>query len=216
MAFEAAYAQTVYLNADYSDEVHERWADFEYTEENMSAALENAYGEPYTISQAVFDPVYDGRNGVEYWRDRLGYRLVLRDANASGQVAPGGELRFEGKIQNVGFGNIVNRKNVTVLLVSRADGTAYSAPTDIDARQWRPDLDSRATNTDAWRDLSFAIPLSDFGEVPAGEYDIFLKINDPKEQSANKRCIRFANNGDLWNAELGANRIGATEVTAAP
>ena len=215
VAFEASYAQTVYLNADYSDEVHERWADFEYNEENMLKTLENAYGEPYTIEQAVFDPVYDGRNGVEYWRDRLGYRLVLRDANASETVAPGGSLRFEGKIQNVGFGNIVNKKNVTVILLSQADGTAYAALTDIDARAWRPDLDSRADNTDAYRDLCFDIPASAFGELPAGTYDIYLKINDPKEQSENKRCIRFANNGDIWNAALGANRIGQTEVVGA-
>ena len=212
VAFEGSYAQTVYLNADYSDEVHERWADFEYTEENMRARMENAYSEPYAIEEAVFDPVYDGKNGVEYWRDRLGFRLVLRDANASARVSASDELKFEGKLQNVGFGNIVNRKNVTVILLSRADGTAYSALTDIDAREWRPDLDSRASNTDAWRDLSFSIPVSDFGDVPAGEYDIYLKINDPKEQSENKRCIRFANNGDIWNEALGANRIGATEI----
>ena len=140
---------------------------------------------------------------------------MLRDANASETVAADGSLRFEGKIQNVGFGNIVNKKNVTVILVSQADGTSYAAPTDIDARQWRPDLDSRADNTDAWRDLCFDIPLSAFGELPAGKYNICLRINDPKEQSPNKRCIRFANNGDIWNAELGANRIGQTEIVEA-
>ena len=51
-----------------------------------------------------------------------------------------------------------------------------------------------------------------FGEVPAGEYDIYLKINDPKEQSTNKRSIRFANKGNGWNADLGANLIGSTKV----
>jgi len=215
VAFEASYAQTVYLNADYSDEVHARWADFDYTEENVLTPLENAYEAPYAIDRAVFDPVYAGRNGVEYWRDRLGYRLVLRDANASEKIAADGALRFEGKIQNVGFGNIVNRKRVSVILLSRDDGTAYAAPTDIDARLWRPDLDSRADNTGAYRDLRFEIPVRAFGELPEGVYDIYLKINDPKEQSENKRCIRFANNGDLWNAALGANHIGTTEVVAA-
>ena len=215
VAFEASYAQTVYLNADYSDEVHARWADFDYTEENVLTPLQNAYEAPYAIDRAVFDPVYAGRNGVEYWRDRLGYRLVLRDANASEKIAADGALRFEGKLQNVGFGNIVNRKRVSVILLSRDDGTAYAAPTDIDARLWRPDLDSRADNAGAYRDLRFEIPVRAFGELPEGVYDIYLKINDPKEQSENKRCIRFANNGDLWNAALGANHIGTTEVVAA-
>lgn len=216
VAFEGAYAQTVYLNADYSEEVHERWAAFEYTEANVCVPLENAYAEPYTVEQAVFDPVYAGKNGVEYWRDRLGYRLVLRDANAPESVTAADALRFEGKVQNVGFGNIVNRKNVTVILRAQADGATWSALTDIDAREWRPDLDSRADNTAAWRDLRFSIPVSAFGDVPAGTYDILLKINDPKEQSANKRCVRFANNGDIWDEALGANRIGAVGIVEAP
>lgn len=213
VAFEGSYAQTVYLNADYSDEVHERWADFQYTEENVLVQMENAYNEPYTTEYAIFDPVYDGKNGVEYWRDRLGYRLVLREARASQWIAQDDNLVFKGKIQNVGFGNIVNQKNVTVILKSREDGATYSVLTDLDARTWRPDLDSRATNTDAYRDLSFTIPVADFGDdLPAGKYDIYLKINDPKEQSDNKRCIRFANNGEIWDADLGANLIGSTEV----
>lgn len=58
---------------------------------------------------------------------------------------------------------------------------------------------------DAWLDA-----------VPAGQYDLYLKINDPKEQSENKRCVRFANNGDIWNAALGANRIGAVKIIEAP
>ncbi|HPG85025.1 MAG TPA: hypothetical protein PKY55_17225, partial [bacterium] len=56
------------------------------------------------------------------------------------------------------------------------------------------------------------LPLSAFGQVPPGEYEIYLKINDPKEQSANKRSIRFANKGDSWNADLGANLIGSTRI----
>lgn len=212
VAWEASYAQTVYLNLDYEDQVHDRWGEFIYNEENVGQTMTNAYAEPYTVENAIFDPVYDGRNGMEYWRDRLGYRLVLRDANASETVAAGGTLDFEGKMQNVGFGNVVNRKNVTVILATKDGSGSYAALSDIDARLWRPDLDSRADNTAAWRDLSFSIALEDFGAVPAGEYDIYLKINDPKETSENKRCIQFANNGDIWNAELGANRIGSTSV----
>lgn len=47
------------------------------------------------------------------------------------------------------------------------------------------------------------------GEVPRGEYDIFLKINDPKEMSANKRCIQCANH-TIWNISLCANVMGST------
>jgi hypothetical protein len=92
--------------------------------------------------------------------------------------------------------------------------------TNIDPYDWRPAEvgpngampDSRETNTDAWRDLNFSLKMSAFGSVPAGDYDIYLKINDPKEQIANKRSIRFANKGNSWNADLGANLIGSTTV----
>ena len=213
VAWEASYAQTVYLNADYEDQVHERWGDFLYTRENMAEEMTNALAAPYTVARAVFDPVYDQKTGAEYFRDRLGYRLVLREAYASESVAAGENFLFRGKIQNVGFGNIVNRKAVTVILKG-ADGTKYSAPAAVEVRSWRPDPDSRADNTAAWHNFSFDIPLEEFGTVPPGNYQVYLKICDPKETSVNKRCIRFANKGteDIWDEDLGANLIAETTV----
>lgn len=224
VAWEAAYAQTVYLNVDYDHNVHKRWAAFSYdniknpvTDSKYTQYVTGPYEDLGIHVEPLYDPVYAGKNGLEYWRDRLGYRLVLRDANASACVPQNGVLRFRGAIQNVGFGNIINAKAVTVVLKSKADGSVYRAATEIDPRSWRPSLNSLADNKAAWHELAFSLPLADFDrEVPTGEYEIYLKITDPKEQSANKRSIRFANKGtDIWDAELGANRIGATQVTAA-
>lgn len=207
--YEAAYAQTTHLNTSWNRRTYKLWGDFVYNEENVT--------EPFTpphdgvTRTAIFDPVYDGRNGMEYIRDRLGYRLVLREANASEWVEQNGTLRFEGKIQNVGFGNMVNKKNVSVILKAKDGFNTYMALTNLDARDWRPALDSRADNTDAWRDLNFSINMDAIGEVPAGDYDIYLKINDPKETSINKRSIQFANY-DIWNTSLSANLIGSTTV----
>jgi hypothetical protein len=207
--YEAAYAQTTHLNTEYSQRTYKLWGDFIYNKENVT--------KPFTpphdgvTRTAIFDPVYNGRNGMEYMRDRLGYRLVLREAKASEWVKQNGALRFEGKIQNVGFGNVVNKKNVSVILKAKNGSNTYTALTNLDARDWRPDLDSRADNTAAWRDLNFSINMGAFGKVTPGDYDIFLKINDPKETSTNKRCIQFANH-DIWNTSLGANLIGSTRV----
>ena len=213
VAWEASYAQTVYLNRDYETAVHNRWRTFTYNEANVSRRMTNSYEEPYKYEYAIFDPVYNGRNGAEFMRDRLGYRLVLREVNASEWVAQNGVLRVEGKIQNVGFGNVVNKKNVSVVLKAKAGGGSFSAATQVDARDWRPDLDNRPSNTAAYRDFGFAVSMRAFGEVPAGEYDIYLKINDGKETTANKRSIQFANNGTgIWDAALGANLIGSVEV----
>jgi hypothetical protein len=208
--YEAAYAQTTHLNTNWNRRTYKLWGDFIYNKENVT--------KPFTpphdgvTRTAIFDPVYDGRNGMEYIRDRLGYRLVLREATASEWVKQNGTLRFEGKIQNVGFGNVVNKKNVSVILKAKDGCNTYAALTNLDARDWRPDLNSRADNTAAWRNLNFSINMDAFGEVPSGDYEIYLKINDPKETSPNKRCIQFANY-DIWNTSLGANLIGSTTVT---
>jgi hypothetical protein len=200
---------------------YNRWNDFIYNEANVTTPVTfpasiRETDPPYTgpTKTAIFDPVYDGRTGLEYFRDRLGYRLVLREAKASEWVKQNGPLMFEGKIQNVGFGNVVNKKKVRVILKSKDGSNSYVAATNIDARDWLNDenRNGRPDNTAAWRDLNFSINMGTFGEVPRGDYEIYLKINDPKEQSTNKRCIRFANKGNSWNASLGANLIGSTRV----
>ena len=216
---EAQQLRTSNLNMRHGS--YNLWNSFIYNEANVTTpvtfpANEKEEFPDYTgeTKTAFFDPVYDGRTGLEYFRDRMGYRLVLREANASEFVGQNGTLIFEGKIQNVGFGNVVNQKKVSVILKSKDDSNSYLAVTNLDARDWltAETGNSRADNTDAWRDLNFSINMEAFGSVPAGDYDIYLKINDPKEQSANKRCIRFANKGNSWNADLGANLIGSTTM----
>lgn len=207
--YEAAFAQTTHLNTSYSSAAYSLWGDFVYTEENNTAPFTPPHDG--VTRTAIFDPVYDGRSGMEYIRDRLGYRLVLREAHTSKWARPNGTLKFEGKIQNVGFGNIVNRKNVTVILQSKKGDKTYRALTDLNPSDWHPDLDSRADNKAAWRDLNFSVNLADFGKVAPGDYNIYLKINDPKETSANKRSIQFANY-DIWNTNLSANLVGSTSI----
>ena len=214
VGWEASVAHTSYLNRDYDSAVHNGWNGFTYNEAAVLAPFTNGYsveGGP-VVTHANFDPAYAGRKGGEFIRDRLGYRLVLREAALSEWTLPRiGILNFEGKIQNVGFGNVVNFKNVYVIL-KNADG-AYTALTDLDARDWLCDLDNSPANTDAWRDLSFSVNMSEFGTVPPGEYGVYLKIQDPLERSVNKRAIQFANNGaGIWDAALGANLIGYTTV----
>lgn len=208
--YEAAYARTTHLNTGYNQRTYKLWGDFVYNKKNVTAPFSPPHDG--VTRTAFFDPLYNGRNGMEYMRDRLGYRLVLREANASEYVDQNGTLRFEGKIQNVGFGNVVNKKNVSIILKAKDGSNTYTALTNLDARDWRPDLDSGADNTAAWRDLNFSINMGAFGELPRGHYDIFMKINDPKETSTNRRCIQFANH-DIWNTSLGANLIGSTIVT---
>ena len=217
---EAQQLRTTALNMRHGR--YFRWNDFIYNEENVTRPVQFPANEEELISgnytgeiiTAVFDPVYDGRTGLEYFRDRMGYRLVLREARTTEWVEQNGRLRFEGKIQNVGFGNVINKKNVSVILKQPNSSQHFIALTDLDARDWVIDADGngRPDNESSWRDLNFTVEMSDFGDVPLGEYEIYLKINDPKEQSSNKRCIQFANKGEIWSAILGANRIATVVV----
>ncbi len=209
VVYEAAYARTSHLNTGWNKHTYKLWGDFIYNKKNVT--------QPFTpphdglTRTAIFDPLYDGRSGMEYMRDRLGYRLVLREMKLSKWVRQNGKLVFQGKLQNVGFGNIVNRKKVSIILKAKNGSGIYVADTRLDAGEWHTDKDSRADNTAAWRALDFSIDMSNLGNVSPGEYDIYLKINDPKETSTNRRCVQFANR-NIWNSSLGANFIGSTMV----
>ncbi len=216
---EAQKLRTSTLNMRHGN--YQRWNSFIYNETNVTKpvtfpANETEVSPPYSGESitAIFDPVYDGRTGLEYFRDRMGYRLVLREANVSAWVKQNSMLMFEGKIQNVGFGNIVNEKEVSVILMSKDGSTSYVTATTLDARDWLNDAvgNGRPDNLDGWHDLNFSIHMQAFGTVPAGDYSIYPKISDPRELSTNKRCIRFANKGNSWNADLGANLIGSTTM----
>jgi len=230
--YEAAYSRTSHLNTDWAPGANRYWCDFVYTEENIT----KPFTQPHdgVTRKAIFDPVYNNRNGLVYMRDRLGYRLVLREAHLAEEIdAKTGTLEFKGKIQNVGFGNIINKKLVFVILQPKGGAKCYSYPTSIDARDWRTsdDDNGREDNKAAYRDINFTIAMKDFTEMPLldapwgtvqqgnstaaeikpGEYFVYLKINDPKEKSSNKRCIQFANY-DIWNATIGANLIGIVNL----
>ena len=217
---EAQELRTSNLNMRHGS--YNRWNSFIYNEANVTTAVQFPANEEELIAQAftgptktaIFDPVYEGRSGLEYFRDRMGYRLVLREAKASEFVKQKSTFMFEGKIQNVGFGNVVNKKKVSVILKAKDGSNTYTAVTNLDARDWLNDEggNGRPDNTAAWRDINFSINMDAFGSVLDGDYEIYLKINDPKEQSVNKRCIRFANKGNSWNTDLGANLIGFTTV----
>ena len=121
--YEAAYAQTTHFNTSYSSAVYSLWDDFVYTKENIT--------KPFTPSHdgitqtTIYTPEYEGRSVIGYMRDRQGYRLVLREANASERVQENGPLIFEGKVRNVGFSNVVNKKNMSVILKSKDSKNSY-------------------------------------------------------------------------------------------
>jgi len=226
MIYEHSIARYTYLCIQQGRAGFKSRADYLYTRANIEVDI--TYPWSGQTVRVLYDPVYEGQSALAYYRDRLGYRLVMREARATQWVDSNGLLQFEGKIQNVGWGVVFSKKAVKVILKDETTGYVSNAVlTNIDPYNWQPAEvgrssdptyygampDSRASNTAAWRDLSFEIPMRAFGYVPPGNYGIYLKINDPKERSLNKRSIRFANKGDgIWDEDLGANLIGKVTV----
>ena len=204
VVYEATYARTMHLNTSYSPRTYFLWEDFEYTQENITQPFTPPHDGITRI--AKYDPAYEGRNGMTFMRDRLGFRFVLREAYVK---LADGLLSFSGLVENMGFGNIINGKKVSVILQPKSHAqTDWSAPKhystsiDLDPKQWQ---------AGEVQPIEFVINMADFGILPPGEYNIYLKINDPKETSPNKRSIQFAN-FDIWHSDFGASRIGVVEV----
>ena len=136
--YEHSIARTTYLDMQQGSGSYASRAELTYTQPNIA----EAFTLPWSGQQITptYDSVYNGQSALAYYRDRMGYRLVLRDANASAWAVQGnGNLAFDGKIQNVGWGQIFNTKAVNVILKGQSTGfVSNEVLTDIDPYDWQP------------------------------------------------------------------------------
>lgn len=181
--YEGFITHTTYLNKEWNyTKVISSWENTTYTGD---------------------DPVYKNiTSGYTYVSNHLGYRFVLRESLLYDEVEQGGTLSLQGKVENVGFGNVINEKKEEIIIT---DGThTYKTECDIDVREW----DSQAIS-----DYSLTINLP--SSLPIGNYDVYLKISELYEQLQDTafRTIRFANDdADIWNESLGANYLGSFAI----
>jgi len=146
------------------------------------------------------DELYQGSTVFTYIKNHLGYRLSLISAKIDSQVAQGSTAKVEFNLKNSGAGNVVNKKKAYLIL--KNEEKEYSFLTEIDIRK----LLSRQE-----KNYEIDVPISD--EMELGSYDIYLKIVDEGSSAEEtKRAIRFAN-VDVWNADVGANKLGTITVT---
>ena len=145
----------------------------------------------YTI-KCGNDRLWYGRSAFEYIANHLGYRLVLRQSVLRYNKASD-ELTIQLKVDNVGFGEFYRTKNLTLYLVN-SEGNVYSA------------------NVGSYNGGSISLKIADVKTtfcISTGEYTVYLGINT-LENGETSYPVRFAN--DLWNAELGANNVGAIKI----
>ena len=147
------------------------------------------------------DQLYKGKNGYTYIANHLGYRYVIRKANLQNKVEQGKKLNIELNIENVGFANLINNKIVTIVFVK--NDKIYEVKTKIDPTKWK---------SKQIKKLQFEVELPE--KLDDGNWNIYLRISQYGNLKIdnNYQCIRFANEGQMWNQDIGANYIGNTTI----
>lgn len=141
---------------------------------------------------------------IQHWRDadafdeiqrRLGYRFELEEATLPAAVRPGGLVPLEFVIDNVGFGELYNPRDVEVVLTNNTTGQTQTAALSVDPRWW-----SGGTTATVSADL--VTPT----DLPEGEYTLGLWLPDADTSIRDdpRYAIRFANTG-IWDAMAGVN-----------
>jgi hypothetical protein len=179
---EAFQTHTSYLNLYWNNNVVDKWKTAEtYTGE----------GE------------YNGQTAFKYINDHLGYRLVMRDSVLPVAVKGGDNLDINLNIENVGFGNIVNGKKVTVVL-KNSDGEVVELTPNEDINPC-DFLSCEKTDVKA----SVALP-----NLKNGEWKVYFRISTYGNYDNDKNfgCIRFGNDKTYWDSNIGANYIGSIIV----
>lgn len=167
---EMEQLHTDYLNIDYHPGVLQSWVD----DGNTAGGFDDSFEE---ISR------------------RLGYRFELQTAALPDAVRPSGLLEIEFTIDNIGFGELFNPRNVEITLENNATGEISAAPLQIDPRFW-----SGGTSNDVQAVLS--IPE----EMAEGTYTVGIRMPDYEASISDdvRFSIRFANDG-VWDDSTGIN-----------
>ena len=127
----------------------------------------------------------------------LGYRFVLHSATYSEEIAAGGALNIQMKLNNVGYASLFNPRKVEFVLKNKETAQLYIAETNEDPRFWQPLTDTELT-------LSLGIPQ----DMPEGTYQLYLHLPDPEPLLYGNPAysIRLANE-DVWEPETGYNDL---------
>ena len=137
---------------------------------------------------------YLGENGYSQIERRLGYRLVAEKLRRAATVAPGGLLRVELELKNVGFAAPVLPREVALVL-SQGE-TRHRVVVNVDPRRWIP---------------GSPIPIQAELRLPAdasrGAWTLALQLADPSPSLKNdgRYAIRLANEDIRFDEPTGLN-----------
>ncbi|WP_290736004.1 MULTISPECIES: DUF4832 domain-containing protein [unclassified Fibrobacter] len=160
LAYEGFRTHTSYLNVQWNNNLIDSWKKTPFKQKDFD-----------------YDPArVDSLSGFKYINDHLGYRFVLRESWITDTVGADGIFKAKLRIQNVGFGNLTRKMNVSLYVHgSRQEGM----------------LDTLAI-------ITYEVPLSDSVD--------FMKVHSRKiEIKGADTVMTFdGNNEVLIEAKLGS------------
>lgn len=122
-------------------------------------------------------------------KDRLGYRLSLRQVRHSANPKAGEAIRVELKMANSGFAAPMNPRNAFLVFKDKS-GNVTKSPLGSDPRTWQPGT----------RTIVSAII------VPAEHGTVYLELSDPLLQDRPEYSIALANDG-IYDSKTGLNKL---------
>jgi len=177
-----------------------------YSPENDCAPAGHAEEEMRTMHVSFLNTTYnndvnndwDSLGCVGSIRKRLGYRLLLREANLPTVAYVGGAFTFTAQIRNDGYASPYNPRLLLLVLRNKENGKEYALTCKADVRTWF------SGNTE-WKER-----LNLPADMETGAYELFLSLPDPYPSLASRPeySIRLAN-ADSWEAKTGYNNLHA-------
>ncbi|MDR1426595.1 MAG: DUF4832 domain-containing protein, partial [Bifidobacteriaceae bacterium] len=145
---------------------------------------------------------WSGSNVFDTIARSLGYRFVGTGVGVASQAHAGGALRVRLDLQNKGFGNLLQRHDVEIVLTSGSQ--TYVAPVDVDPRSWRKEAGLLTY------DWYFSLP----SDLAAGQWTVSLALPSsyPALRSRPAFAIRLANVG-TWMAGEGRNVLATVPIS---
>ena len=158
------------------------------------------FDQQYDIS-GVDNSAYYGQTVFQFIRDHLGYRFVIRDCDLNQTAEQGSTFHLNFSVENTGFANPIRPQNAEILL--EKDGNYIIQDIAIDSREWY-------SCTTSQENLEIQVP----DNLEAGEWNVYLRLSVGNQDipDGNLRTVQFAN-PDIWNASLGANKLGSVQIT---
>lgn len=133
---------------------------------------------------------------------KLGYRFVLKQGKFTKAPKAGENMHVQLDIANEGWAAPFNPRDVELIFVKKKGGDKYMVKLPDDPRMWLSGATHRV-------EADINLP----SDMPAGEYEIYLNLPDPRETLHNKPeySIRLANN-KIWKKKQGYNLLHEVTV----